>query len=247
MMTPQIPYRRNAIEPVQCIKDAWDLVKNQYWLFVGMSLIAMLIGSAVPAGILLGPMMCGIYLTLFKLRRGEPIEFAMMFKGFDYFGPSLVATLLHIVPIMAILLPAYFFFYISLVVSLIAQGDDPNPWAFLGVLALFLLFILVVFVVIILISIGFTFAYPLIVDRKLPGVDAVKLSFKAAMANFWPLLGMVVLTSLLTLAGMMVCYIGMFLVFPITYASVATAYERVFGLASPDLTTNMPPPPPTFN
>ena len=247
MMTPQIPYRRNAIEPVQCIKDAWELVKNQYWLFVGMSLIAMLIGSAVPAGILLGPMMCGIYLTLFKLRRGEPIEFGMMFKGFDYFGPSLVATLLHIVPIMAILLPAYFFFYISLVVSLIAQGDDPNPWAFLGVLAMFLLFILVVFVVIILISIGFTFAYPLIVDRKLPGLDAVKLSFKAAMANFWPLLGMVVLTSLLTLAGMMVCYIGMFLVFPITYASVATAYERVFGLASPDLATNMPPPPPTFN
>ncbi|HKG80872.1 MAG TPA: hypothetical protein VKA78_15655 [Pyrinomonadaceae bacterium] len=247
MMTPQIPYRRNAIEPVQCIKDAWELVKNQYWLFVGMSLIAMLIGSAVPAGILLGPMMCGIYLTLFKLRRGEPIEFSMMFKGFDYFGPSLVATLLHIVPILAILLPAYFFFYISLVVSLIAQGDDPNPWAFLGVLALFLLFFLVIFVVVILISIGFTFAYPLIVDRKLPGLDAVKLSFKAAMANFWPLLGMVVLTSLLTLAGMMVCYIGMFLVFPVTYASVATAYERVFGLANPDLATNMPPPPPTFN
>ena len=110
-----------------------------------------------------------------------------------------------------------------------------------------LLFFLVIFLVIIIISIGFTFAYPLIVDRKLPGLDAVKLSFKAAMANFWPLLGMVVLTSLLTLAGMMVCYIGMFLVFPVTYASVATAYERVFGLANPDLATNMPPPPPTFN
>ena len=247
MMTPQIPYRRNAIEPVQCIKDAWGFVKNQYWLFVGMSLIAMLIGSAVPAGILLGPMMCGIYLTLFKLRRGEPIEFGMMFKGFDYFGPSVVATLLHIVPILAILLPAYFFFYISLVVSLIAQGDDPNPWAFLGVLALFLLFFLVVFVVVILISIGFTFAHPLIVDRKLAGLDAVKLSFKAARANFWPLLGMVVLTSLLTLAGMMVCYIGMYLVFPVTYATIAIAYERVFGLANPDLAMNMPPPPPTFN
>src|SRR4051812_26795821 len=196
-MTPQIPYRRNAIEPVQCIKDAWELVKDQYWLFVGMCVVAMLIGSAVPAGILLGPMMCGLYFTFFKLRRGEPIEFSLLFKGFDYFGPSIIATLLHVVPIIAILIPAYFFFYISLVVSLIAQGDNPNPWAMLGVLAMLLLFFLLVFVVIIIISLGFTFAYPLIVDRKLRGMDAVKLSFKAALANFWPLLGMVVLTSLL--------------------------------------------------
>jgi hypothetical protein len=247
MTTPQIPYRRNAVQPIECIKAAWELVKDQYWLFVGMCVVAMLVGSAVPAGILLGPMMCGLYLTFFKLRRGEPIEFGTMFKGFDYFGPSLIATLLHIVPIIAILIPAYFFFYISLVVSLIAQGDDPNPWAFLGVLAMLLLFFLVVFVLIIVISLGFTFAYPLIVNRKLPGLDAVKLSFKAAIANFWPLLGMAVLTSLLNLAGMMVCYIGMFLVFPITYATIATAYERVFGLANPDLSSNMPPPPPTFN
>ncbi len=89
------------------------------------------------------------------------------------------------------------------------------------------------FVVIIFISIGFTFAYPLIVDRKLQGFDAVKLSFKAAMANFWRLLGMSILTCLLSVAGLLLCYVGMFLVFPIAYAAIATAYEQVFGLAGP--------------
>lgn len=247
MTTPQIPYRRNAVGPIECITAGWELVKGQYWLFVGMCVVAMLIGSAVPAGILLGPLMCGLYVAFFKLRRGEPIEFAMLFKGFDYFGPSVVATLLHAVPIIAFVLGIYFFFYVSLVLTIIAQGDEPNPVALLGVFAMLLLFFAVVFVVIILISVGFTFAYPLIVDRKLKGLDAVKLSFKAAMGNFWGLLGMVVLTGLMNVAGVMACYVGMFLVLPITYASIAAAYERVFGLASLTDASNLPPPPPVFN
>lgn len=247
-MTPEIPFKRQAVEPVQCLKNGWELVKDQYWLFVGMCFIAVLIGGAVPLGILLGPMMCGLYLTFFKKRRGEPIEFGTLFKGFDFFGPSLVATLLHIVPILAIVIPAYFLFYISMIVSMAAQGgNDPNPAAFFGVMGGFMLFWLVVMIVVIFISIGFTFSYPLIVDRKLQGFDAVKLSFRAAMANFWRLLGMSILSSLLSIAGILLCYVGMFLVFPIVYAAIASAYEQVFGLAGPgENYDNLPPPPPQF-
>ena len=245
-MTPEIPFRRNAVEPIECIKGGWDIVKNQYWLFVGMTLIGILIGSAVPLGILLGPMMCGLYLSFLKVRRGEPIEFGTLFKGFDYFGPSVIATLLHVVPIIAIVLPAYFVFYISIFVSMAAQGDEPNPLAFFGVLAMFGIFWIVVLVVVIIISIGFTFTYPLIVDRKLQGFDAVKLSFRAAMANFWRLLGMMLLTSLMSIAGVLACYIGMFFVFPIVYATMAKAYEQVFGLSDGTQFSNMPPPPPVF-
>lgn len=246
-MTPEIPFRRNVVDPVECIKGGWDIVKNQYWLFVGMTLVGLLIGSAVPLGILLGPMMCGLYLTLFKVRRGEPVEFGTLFKGFDYFGPSVIATLLHIVPIIAIVLPAYFLFYISIFVSVAAQGDDPNPAAFIGIMAMFGVFWLVVMVIVIVISVGFTFAYPLIVDRKLQGFDAVKLSFRAAMANFWRLLIMMLLTSLMSIAGVLACYIGMFFVFPIVYATIAKAYEQVFGLSDGREFSNVPPPPPVFN
>lgn len=245
-MTPEIPFRRNAVEPVECIKGGWEIIKNQYWLFVGMTLVGILIGSAVPLGILLGPMMCGLYLSFFKARRGEPIEFGTLFKGFDYFGASVIAALLHIVPIIAIVIPAYFVFYISIFVSMAAQGDEPNPAALFGVLAIFGLFWLVVLVVVIVISVGFTFAYPLIVDRKLAGFDAVKLSFRAALANFWRLLGMMLLTSLLSVAGVLACYVGVFFVMPIGYAAIAKAYEQVFGLADGRDYSNLPPPPPVF-
>ena len=248
-MTPQIPFRRNAVEPVQCIKDGWALVKDQYWLFVGMCLVTVLIGSAVPMGILMGPMMCGMYLAFFKRRRREPIEFGTLFKGFDFFGPSVIATLLHMVPIIAIAIPAYFVFYVSLILSMAAQSttDEPNPAAMLSVFIMFGLFWIVFLVIVIIISIGFTFSYPLITDRKMQGFDAVKLSFKAAMANFWRLLGMIMLTFLLSIGGALLCYVGVFLVFPISYAAIAVAYEQVFGLHNPnEAVSNLPPPPPVF-
>jgi len=234
---------------MECIKGGWEIIKSQYWLFVGMTLVGLLIGSAVPLGIMLGPMMCGLHLAFLKARRGQPIEFGMLFKGFDYFGPSLIATLLHILPIVAIVLPAYILFYVSIFVSMAASQNsgEPNPGALLGVMVMFGIFWLVVVVVVVIVSIGFTFAYPLIVDRKLQGLDAVKLSFRAAFANFWRLLGMTLITSLLGVLGMLACYVGAFLVMPIGYAAISKAYEQVFGLSDGSEFSNLPPPPPVFN
>jgi uncharacterized membrane protein len=78
-------------------------------------------------------------------------------------------------------------------------------------------------------------------------LDAIKSSFKAALANFWRLLLLMFLTGLISIAGVLLCYVGMFLAFPVTYGALAMAYEQVFGLAEPgDLGANVPPPPPTF-
>jgi len=114
--------------------------------------------------------------------------------------------------------------------------------AFFGI---FFVYWFIMVVIMIVISIAFTFAYPLIVDRGLSGVDAVKLSFRAAMANFWRLLGLSLLSAVLGFAGVILCYVGVFLVIPITLAAVAVAYEQVLGLGEP--ASNLPPPPPTFN
>lgn len=249
-MTPEIPFKRNVVAPVECLKAGWEIAKDQYWLIVGMCAVGMLIGSAVPMGILLAPMMCGLYLTFFKRMRREPIEFGTLFKGFDYFGQAVVATLLHVVPLLIIIVPAYFLFYIVMIAafSLQAAVDDSAPVAVFLVFAMFGLFWLVIMLLVIVVSIGFTFAHPLIVDRKMQGFDAVKLSFRAAMANFWRLLGMSVLSGLLSAVGFLACYVGMFLVLPITYGAVAAAYDQVFGLSNPkDLEPDLPPPPPSFN
>jgi len=243
----QIEFKRNAVEPVECIKAGLNLIRSQYWLFVGMTAVGIIIGSVVPLGILMGPMMCGIYLALFQTRRGQPIEFGILFKGFDYFGDSLIATLLHLIPIFVILIPSYFVFiafYIGFIVVMAQSNGSPNPVAAIGFFALVIVFWLAVFLLLIVLSVIFTFAYPLIVDRRLSGLDAVKLSIRAALGNFWRLLGMLLLTGLMNFAGALFCYVGVFFVLPISLAAIASAYEQVFGLG--EVQPNLPPPPPSF-
>lgn len=242
-----IEFRRSVVKPIECIKAGYELIRSQYWLFVGISAVGMIIAGVVPLGILMGPMMCGIYFTLFKQRRGQRIEFGDLFKGFDYFGESLIAALLHMVPIFLIIIPTYIIFYISMFAVMAAQGrGEPDPGILLGFFGFWGLIWLVIIALLILISVVFTFAYPLIVDRRVGGFDAIKLSMKAAMANFWGLLGMVLLTSLLTFGGVLLCYVGAFLVMPISFGAIAVAYEQVFGLSTGTGQPDLPPPPPSF-
>ena len=240
----EISFNRNAVQPVECIKGGWELIRSQYWLFVGMTVVGVIIGSVVPMGILMGPMMCGIYLALFQTRRRQPIEFGLLFKGFDYFGDSVIATLIHMVPIVVIVVPAYLLFYVGMFGVMAASNGQPDPGAMLGLLGVFAIFWFLVMIAIIVLSVIFTFAYPLIVDRRLSGLNAVKLSIRAGFANFWRLLGMLILTGLMTFVGVLFCYVGAFLVMPISFAAIATAYEQVFGLG--EVQPNLPPPPPTF-
>jgi hypothetical protein len=241
----EMEFKRNAVQPVECIKAGWELIRSQYWLFVGMTVVGIIIGSVVPLGILMGPMMCGIYLALFQTRRGQPIEFGLLFKGFDYFGDAVIATLLHVVPMVIVIAPAYIFYIVGMFGMMASsQNGQPDPGAMLGFFAVFGVVFLIIMLLMIVLSVVFAFAYPLIVDRRLKGFDAVKLSIRAGFANFWRLLGMMFLTGLLTFVGVLFCYVGVFFVMPIGIAAIAAAYEQVFGLS--EVQSNLPPPPPSF-
>ena len=242
--SPAIPFKRGVVEPIYCIRTGWSLVRDQYWLFVGMALVAMILGSMVPFGIVLGPMMCGIYMALFRRRRGEMVEFGILFKGFDYFGESIVATLIHYVPMVMIIVPFYIVFYVGFIV-ITQLGGEPDPSVLLTYFAVLVVLFLVMMVFIMLLSVLFMFSYPLIVDRKMSGLDAAKLSAKAALANFWSLLGLLLLNGLIGFVGVLLCYVGFFLALPVTFAAIAVAYEQVFGLGEGQGPI-LPPPPPSF-
>ena len=239
-MTPNTEFRRGVISPVECLKEGWELIKGQYWLFLGICVVGMLIGNAF-AIVLMGPMMCGIFLCFFQQMRGEQVSFDGLFKGFDYFGQSVIAMLIQAIPAVLIIVPVYLVMAISAVSS--SHGRDGEDAA----MAAFFIGMIVIFVAILLMSIVlgifFMFTFPLIVDRKLSGVEAVKTSVKAAMANFGGVLGLVLLNALLSFGGVLLCYVGAFFVFPITLTAHAIAYRRVF----PEIpqTFSTPPPPPT--
>src|SRR6266852_4443721 len=108
--TPMQPnpsmFHSGAVAPLECLKTGWATIKDRYWLFLGLSLVATLIGGAVPI-VLIGPMMCGLYMCLFAKMRGEAIEFGgTLFKGFDYFVPGLVAAAIQTGPVLVLVLGA---------------------------------------------------------------------------------------------------------------------------------------------
>ena len=224
------------------------LVKDQYWLFVGMCLVAMLIGSVVPFGILLGPMMCGLYLTFFTKRRGQKVEFELLFKGFDYFGQSLIATLIHVVPIVVIVVPAYILFYVGLFMSVaIPQegGGGPNPALAFGFIGAFLIFWLCnrcshhrSF---------HSLHIYLSLNRRsrFVGCRCCQDELQGGGGKFLALARAISVERRVRSCRRYSLLRGPYPGDSLTFSAVAVAYEQVFGpLGAP--ISNLPPPPPTF-
>ena len=243
-MTPeQSDFRVGVIQPVECIKEGWALIKDQYWMFLGLTIVAMLIGGVVPI-VLMGPMMVGLFLCFFEKLARRPFEFGLLFKGFDHFVPGLIVTAIKIIPILVVMLPFYFIMVATMMTTMPRDHATPEDMSrfVTSLFGIEMIFVVIVMVVSICIEIFFMFAYPLIADRKLSGLDAVKLSFKAGKANFGGVLGLLVLNALLGILGVFLCFVGVYLYLPIAFAAQAVAYRRVF----PELTQTFasPPPPP---
>lgn len=241
-MTPEPNFRTGVIQPVECLKEGYALIKDQYWLFLGIVAVGMLIGGAVPI-VLIGPMMVGIFLCFFAKMRGEKVEFGLLFKGFDYFVQSLIAALIQMIPMAIVMVPAYLIMVLLMIAQAPHNGrmssEESSTFA-VTLIAFYLIFVVVIIVVAIVVGIFFLFSFPLIADRNMSGLDAVKLSIKAGKANFGGVLGLLLLNFGLGILGAFACYVGAFLIMPITFAGNAVAYRRVF----PDVTQTYPSPPP---
>ena len=219
-------FNRGAIRPVECYKVAWETIKSEYWLFLGITFVGMLIGGAVPI-VIMGPMMCGVHMCILKKMRGEPVAFDQLFKGFDYFVPSLIATLIQTVPIFLVLVPTYVVGAVLFVLA--AQPGRGGASQNLGIFfALYFAVVGVMVLVVMLFTSLFHFSYPLIVEHKMSGLEACKTSARAVMANFGGMLGLVLLNLLAGIVGVLACYVGAVAVLPISFAAFDVAYRQVF-------------------
>jgi uncharacterized membrane protein len=229
-MSQNLPeVHRVSIKPVECLKEGYALIKDKYWLFLGIIVVGLLIGGAVPV-VIIGPMMCGIYMCLLQRMRGEEVKFETLFKGFDFFMPSLIASLIQFVPIFILVFGCYILFFAMFIGLAASQGGSGggNPAAAMGMIVLMFVFIFAMLLIVTLIQGFFIFMYPLIVDKKLSGVDAVKTSISAVRANLGGVFGLMLLNLGVTLLGVLCCYIGAFFVVPVTMASHAVLYRKVF-------------------
>ena len=230
MNSDQQAFERRAVKPMACLRRL-ALIKDDYWLFLGIMFIGMVLIGAGTFFIMGGPIICGFHICFFRREREQAISFGDFFQGFEFFVPSLIANLIMVVPQFLLLFVSYLFLGAGMfaLIAALGQGGPPDPAIFVpAVFSMMGLWMLLLIVGSMAIKAAFLFIYPLIVDRQLSGWQAVVLSFRAVLGNFWGVFWLVLLSELLQIVGFMACFVGLIFVLPLEFALVAVAYRQVF-------------------
>ncbi len=228
----QIEFRTDRVSSREMFGEARTLIAPYFWPMVGICSVGILVGSVAPMGVLMGPMMCGIFMCCFAMMRNEKPTFALLFQGFDVFIESLVAMLVQVGVSIGVMILLFGVLVVgALALGAVAEGGQPggNPEAVFGVLISgIVLFYGVLLGVSIVVSTLFIFTWPLIADHHLSGLEAVKLSARAAWANFGNVLRLMILSMMVTIPAALLCYLPLLLVLPVVFGSQAMLYRRVF-------------------
>jgi uncharacterized membrane protein len=236
-----------------CISRGWELLKNNMGvLFVGTLVYLLIEGvigglSSIPLigalfsianFIISGPLIGGLFYLFIRAIRNEPAEIGDIFSGFRRgFGQLFLGTLVQSLLIGICLLP---FIIVFLVKFLPLAGhlqhlqpgtlpDRETVVALEAVLFTCLPVLLVCAIPAIYLSVSWKFTLPLIVDKGLNFWTAMNTSRKQVGKHWWHIFGLAILISLLNVAGMLLCCVGVLFTMPLGFAALMFAYETIFS------------------
>ncbi len=258
-----IQFYKGAIDAPGCISNGWNLIKVNYGLYFGICIVAtltMIILSCIPClnilliGLVNAPLVAGIYYVVLRDMRGEPIDFGMMFKGYEKFVPVMIVGFIQAIPSIIFAILQYVLDFTRVATQILGQQGIGSGTFYQnsggtelaiagGLLAVYLLVVVAYFVIAIAWYVSFAFALPLVIENDINAIDALKLSVKAGWGNFGGLIFLAFLGGLIAFVGVLAICIGVFFVIPIIYAAHAFAYRQVFPSLNAPTTYNTPPPP----
>lgn len=248
-----IQFQRGAINPGDCIGGAWTLVTRQFGLYIGMGVVTMILVSCVPCVnfFLIGPVFGGFYYVVLRDMRDEPIDFGMLFKGFEKFIPLMVVGVIQSIPGIVMTIVQY-----AADIARLTSGSGPEsditfyqtgPDAmYAGFSLALIIFFIVMFFVGIAWHLAFSFAVPLVMEHDLSIGDALTTSVKAGLANPGGLIVLMILQGLVAILGVLALCVGIFVAFPVIYGAAAFAYRQVFPYFGGPAGYTGPPPPDVY-
>jgi hypothetical protein len=94
-------------------------------------------------------------------------------------------------------------------------------------------------------GVGYVFALPLVIDKKMEFWPAMEVSRQVVHRHWWATFALVIVLGLIAFAGFLVCGVGEIVTIPISSAALMYVYEDLFGeqaIAAPDLPIAEPMP-----
>lgn len=250
-----VEFYSGAISAGDCVSNGWELVKRRYGMYLGMTLLTLVFVGCLPLinFFIMGPTLGGLYYVFLRDMRGEPVEFGMMFDGFKKFVPLMVVGLIQNIPGIIYNILSFGLNLTQMLADLgshrrgFYQSSSPDLPIAGGLLVIVLIGVLLFMVFSLLWYAAFFFAIPLVMERDLSPVEAIKLSARAGFSNIGGFILLVILLTLVGLLGVIMCFVGVLLIsMPVMYAAYAVAYRQVFPYFERQAFNNMPPPPGTY-
>jgi hypothetical protein len=209
---------------------------------IGISalIIAMMIGAGfVPCvGSILqmavmGPLTAAWYGYFLKRLRGQPAALEDVFAVFSHpdLGHMVLAHIIVAVIGVIVMVPIVFAIMFTTIGTAAAAAATESEAAPLFILPIIALVSLPLIAGWLYLNVSFMFAPALILDRGHAFWPAMRLSQKVVNRNLLPMIGLVLLSWLIGLAGLLALCVGIFVAAPVIVASYSYAYEDLFGEA----------------
>jgi hypothetical protein len=267
-MSTQIPFNKGAVYPSECISEAWEIIKDRYWIFLLFVLIEVLIIVFIPIvrWFLYGPMMVGIYYAALQKQKERPISAETFLKGFSIFLSAMVIGLIESGLQLLNDILSVMFNGVGLILQMLnldmdkllkpprgsaMLATDPNLELLGASVALIIIFVVIILLFSIAVSfawrITFIFALPLLADHPELNIgEALSLGARAGWSNAGGLIVLMILQTLVGLLGLLALCIGIFFVMPVIEVSNVAAYRMVFPDVQPPPSMYNEPPRPEY-
>lgn len=197
--------------------QAWEIVSGEMAAFFAAGVLLWVLG-AFTLLICAPPIHAGMYAMALKRFRGEAVEGATVFEGFHHFGQTLLLYLLMGVVALPVGVAAAAAPFIAGAVR-----DTPAVTQWSGT-AFWLGFTVGMAVPL---AVAF-YAMPLMIDRKMTALEALRASWAVTRADLLAYLGMALVLSLLAASGLLVCWFGAMATMPLLPAAQVAVYRYHF-------------------
>lgn len=189
--------RAAKLDVFGCLERSWELLKANFWPLVGATFITLVVMLVANSVPVLG-MLVGLLLTG-VFYGGLYLYFLKKIRGQPAeIGDVFSGFTLAFVPLMLA----------SLVTTVMIM------------LGVFLLILPGIYL-----AVSYTFAFMLVIDKKLEFWSAMEVSRRVITAQWWRMFGLLILASIIAALGIVGLVIGIFITIPIYIGALVYAYE----------------------
>jgi hypothetical protein len=225
---PPRPNTPGTLDVAQALGDGWEGMKRNFWPMFGGSIAAgalsgfSLLLCIIPFFVVGPALAYGTFRAQLDAQDGRT-EFATYFRGFDKLSETAVPFLIYFLIIAVVQIPPNIAGFIlglfdpgdSAIVTLLIQGASWTLTLVYGAV----------------VSTRLSLAPFLIVDRNVAPVDALAHSWEVTRPVWGQIIALGFASSLIPLAGLLCCIVGVFPAALVVGIAQASAYRQIMGRA----------------